>query len=157
MPQRPSHEEILRRIKQLHGERIRKAGMSGTTTISPFHPTWMSYTIGLSVERGFELINFGLESNVAGTIFHAIRKLLIDDTVLELNTQYDFGFGLHVMFKKCDPLIHPELWDQCMCHAELILQAQPDVWQMIFADDEGRWPFDPMCDPKVVRLQHLLY
>lgn len=149
--------DLRQKIIRMHTERIRKSGMSVVVTPSPFARTSMVYTIGLSAGVGYELICFGMEMHRVAAIFSGIRESIIDGYPPELDTLYDIWHGILVKFKKCDPVAHPELWTDCTCHVELVLNKRPDIWQMVYADNDDRWPEDPHYDRDIKRMQYLLY
>jgi hypothetical protein len=127
---------FLERIKALEEKIERdiaspsKCSIMGVFPIEGQSPPFpFNYTIGLSDMGWPELIMAGLDNRIAARLINEIIERCVETTPPE------------------------EQRDKYMCWAvdrqKRIGRAEPDALQVIFPDDEGRWPDDPECDAKV--------
>jgi hypothetical protein len=147
---------FLERIKALEEKIERdiaspsKCSIMGVFPIEGQSPPFpFNYTIGLSDMGWPELIMAGLDNRIAARLINEIIERCVETTPPVAGREFLKIANTPLRLRA----ISEEQRDKYMCWAvdrqKRIGRAEPDALQVIFPDDEGRWPDDPECDAKV--------
>lgn len=117
---------------------------------------WFTYTIGLPNSRSWpELVCFGLD----GTTAHGILTDAIAECV-ERKVAPQAGLLLHKTLGSFDAMLvdgaaipDPYLGSAIWFARHSGMACPPRKLQLLWPDENGRFPFDPLCDPEVRQLQ----
>jgi hypothetical protein len=118
---------------------------------------WFSYSTGLYLRFGQpEIIVFGLDSDTGTRILNEIGKQMKKGRTFELGTDYHDIFADEVpcQFKA----VHRSQYEQYVCFSTWFYEATDfPVWQCIWPDRDGIYPWLQDCNPEVAHLQPLLF
>ena len=117
---------------------------------------WFTYTIGLPNSRSWpELVCFGLDGKTAhGILTDAIAEMS------ERGVRPEAGLLLHKTLNGQDAMLvegtavpDPYLGSAIWFSRHSGFPCPPPKLQLVWPDEEGRFPSDPECDPEVRQLQ----
>ncbi|MCP4449702.1 MAG: DUF4262 domain-containing protein [Myxococcales bacterium] len=115
-------------------------------------PRYFAYTIGLPTTQAHpELIMLGQTGEVMPQVINTLGKRISEGLTMEPGTNLN---GLLAGLRcECKP-VHPTWFREYLGYG-LWYHGSDDfeILQVFWADSEGRFPWDPQCDPDVARSQ----
>ncbi len=114
-------------------------------------PTCFAYTIGMPVTQSHcELLMIGQPSETVAKALNTLGDRISNGARLEPNTNLVPISGLSLHAKP----VHPTWYRDYLGYGLWYHGSEDfDILQIYWADAEGRFPWDPGCDPEVVRQQ----
>jgi hypothetical protein len=152
--------KMLSKFEQKIVDDVEEYGWSGMSVAprvdSDDAEEWFTYTIGLSRSYSWpEIVCFGVDAKAAhGILTDAIAEckernipphpgMLLHKTLGGLDAMLVNGSAIP------DPYLGSAIW-----YARYIgLDVPPEKLQLLWPDENGRFPGDPACDPEVRQLQ----